>query len=43
VREDAEVKRGCFFGIVVEPKEWREFVHREMVQLEAKIAKPASK
>jgi hypothetical protein len=27
VREDTEIKLGCFFGVVVEPEEWSEFVH----------------
>jgi hypothetical protein len=27
VREDAQVKLSGFFGVVVEPEEWRKFVH----------------
>src|SRR5437588_7914808 len=27
VREDAQVEFGGFFGVVVEPEEWRKFVH----------------
>jgi hypothetical protein len=27
VREEAEVKLGGFFGVVIEPEEWRNFVH----------------
>ena len=27
VREDAQVKLGGFFGVVIEPEEWRKFVH----------------
>src|SRR5580692_11734099 len=27
VREDAQVKLGGFFGVVVEPEEWRKFIH----------------
>jgi hypothetical protein len=31
VREDAQVKLGGFFGVVIEPEEWRKFVHACMV------------
>src|ERR1700760_2754054 len=27
VRKDAQVKLGGFFGVVIEPEEWRKFVH----------------
>jgi hypothetical protein len=27
VREDSQVKLGGFFGVVIEPEEWRKFVH----------------
>jgi hypothetical protein len=27
LREDAQVKLGGFFGVVIEPEEWRKFVH----------------
>jgi hypothetical protein len=27
VREDAQVKLGDFFSVVIEPEEWRKFVH----------------
>jgi hypothetical protein len=27
VREDTQVKLGGFFGVVIEPEEWRKFVH----------------
>jgi hypothetical protein len=27
VREDAQVKLGGFFGVVIEPEEWRKFIH----------------
>ena len=27
VREDAQVKLGGFFGVVIEPEEWSKFVH----------------
>jgi hypothetical protein len=27
VREDAQVKLGGFFSVLIEPEEWRKFVH----------------
>ena len=27
VREDTQVKLGGFFGVVIEPEKWRNFVH----------------
>jgi len=27
IGEDAEVELGSFFGVVLEPEEWRKFVH----------------
>jgi hypothetical protein len=27
VREDTQVKLSGFFGVVIEPEEWRKFVH----------------
>src|SRR5579862_2039450 len=29
--EDVQVKLGGFFGVVIEPEEWRKFVHGGMV------------
>ncbi|HMH14731.1 MAG TPA: hypothetical protein VK578_16655, partial [Edaphobacter sp.] len=27
IRKDAQVKLSGFFGVVIEPEEWRKFVH----------------
>ena len=27
LREDTQVKLGDFFGVVIEPEEWRNFIH----------------
>jgi hypothetical protein len=27
VRKDAQIKLSGFFGVVIEPEEWRKFVH----------------
>jgi hypothetical protein len=43
VREDAQVKLGGFFGVVIEPEEWRNFVHSwHGTSREATFDKPAS-
>ena len=44
VREDAQVKLGGFFRIVIEPEEWRNFVHScHATSQEVTFGKPASR